>query len=58
MKKQRLSRKAKIRRQKSRRSELRKRNLDVVGMINRNGSGVHRSFHHQEAKAPKKEEWL
>ena len=53
----RLSRKAKIRRRKLRRSLLKKRNHDVVGIINRNGGGAHKGTHPQEGKAPKAKEW-
>lgn len=60
MAKSRLSRKAKIRRVKRRRSELRVRNHDIVGLINRGGAGVHAGQSKrdlEEKKAPKVSDW-
>ncbi len=50
---QRLSRKAKIRRVNKRRAKLKPRNKDVVGLINRNGGGFHSTkASYKNAKAP------
>lgn len=49
----RMSRKAKIRRIKKRQAELRSRNWDIVGLINRNGAGFHTSkADYRNSKAP------
>jgi len=53
----RLSRKAKIRRINKRRSKLKRRNYDVVGLINRSGGGTHAGPDPREAKAPKVDDW-
>lgn len=55
--KTRLSRKAKIRRVKRRRSQRKVRNHDVVGMINRGGAGAHADVNPREEKAPKVSDW-
>jgi hypothetical protein len=55
--KKRMSRKAKIRRVKTRRSKLRFRNLDMVGIINRNGGGAHTGLSPSDRKAPNIKDW-
>jgi len=57
MSQNRLSRKAKIRRVKKRRSKLRVRSSACLAAILHSGAGTHSGLDTKEEKAPKEEDW-
>ena len=57
MTKNRLSRKAKIRRVKSRRRKMKVRSSTCLAAILHTGAGAHYAKNIKEEKAPKKEDW-